>query len=111
MRTDIDSAFSSGAFGRQPLRRGGDRLALRGDDRKVPRAVHHQKSNQPAALIDHRERDLATESLGLGDASGDHFQARFMREPASGNKIGHWNSLSMNCCANLRHLEVMTQHK
>jgi len=55
----------------------------------VSRAIHHQKANQPAALIDHRQRDLAAERLGLGHAGLDHLQARFMGEPVSGNKIGH----------------------
>jgi hypothetical protein len=62
---------------------------LRRNDGKLPRAVHHQKADQPAALIDHGERDLAAERLCLGDANLDHLQARFMGEPVGGNKIGH----------------------
>jgi hypothetical protein len=55
----------------------------------MSRAIHHQKGDQAAALVGHGERDLAAKRVGLGDAGVDHFQARFMREPVSGNKIGH----------------------
>src|SRR6516165_1969841 len=57
--------FFGRVAGRQPLRGRGDRFPLRGDDREVPRAVHHQESDQPAILVGHRETDLAAKRVGL----------------------------------------------
>jgi aerobic carbon-monoxide dehydrogenase small subunit len=75
--------------GRQPLRGRGDGLALRGDDGEMPRAVHHQEGDQPAALVDHRERDLAAELIRFRHAGGNHFLARLVGQPVGGHKIRH----------------------
>jgi hypothetical protein len=75
-----------------PLRGRGDRLALRGDDREVARAVHHQEGNQAATAIDHRQAHLAAELVRLGNAGGKHLEARLFSEPVGWNDIGHGES-------------------
>ncbi len=78
-----------GVASRLLLRRRGDGLALRSDDREMTRAVHHQEGDHPAALVDHRKADLAAERVGLGDAGGKHLEARFLGEPVGGDDVGH----------------------
>src|SRR6516165_4674148 len=58
-----ECVFFRRVAGRQALRGGGNRLALHGDDREMPRPIHHQECDQPAALIDHGERNLAAKRL------------------------------------------------
>ena len=48
-----------------------------------------KKADQPAALVDHRQADLAAERLGLGDAGLEHLEAGLVGEPMSGNDVGH----------------------
>ena len=55
----------------------------------MPRAVHHQKCDQPAAAVDHGERDLAAELVGFGHSGLEHFEACFLGEPVRWDEIRH----------------------
>ena len=76
--------------------RGGRLRAVNADDAglscaqvHMPDRISRTASAQSADLIGNSERDLAAKRLGFGDTGFDHLQARFMREPVGGNKIGH----------------------
>src|SRR5262249_43815827 len=79
--------------GREALGGGGDRFPLRGDNRKVARPVHHQEGDEPAALIGHRQADLAAKLVRLGDAGREHLEARRLGEAMACNEIRHGESL------------------
>jgi hypothetical protein len=83
--------------GRLALRGRGDRLALRGDDREVPRAVHHQEGDQPAAAVDHREADLTAELVGLGYAGREHLAACLVDEPMGSNEVWPGMRVPIEC--------------
>jgi hypothetical protein len=62
----------------------------------MPRAVHHQERDQPAALVDHGERDLAAELIRFRHTGGDHLQTSLVGQTVGGNDIRHGAILSRN---------------
>ena len=55
----------------------------------MARPVHHQEGDEAAALIDDRQADLAAELVRLGNAGGEHLEARRLGEAMGGDKIRH----------------------
>src|SRR4051794_32165368 len=55
----------------------------------MARAIHHQESDKPAALVDHRETDLAAELVCLRDPRREHLEARLLGEPMARHEIRH----------------------